>query len=252
MSDRLLEAVCQLAKDAGELVLQVYRSDFEVLDKDDGSPVTLADRLAEDCILEGLGRISPGVPVVAEEAIAAGHRPQVGDVFWLVDPLDGTREFVSRNGEFTVNIALIESGRPRLGVVLAPALGCLFAGGRAGQVAFREMAGTRVPIRARPAPPEGITVIASRAHGDAQALDAFLTNRKVAAMLQAGSSLKLCRIAEGAADLYPRFGRTMEWDIAAGQAVLEAAGGRVETLDGAALGYGKPDFENPHFVACGV
>ncbi len=250
MADRLLESVCALAIRAGEAVLEVYRSDFDVLGKNDGSPVTLADRLAEDCIVEGLGRISPGVPVVAEESYASDDRVQVEEAFWLVDPLDGTREFVSRNGEFTVNIALVEAGRPVLGVVLAPALGSLFAG-RVGMGAFRECGGGTAPVKVRKPPPEGITVIASRSHGDAEALDTFLAGRKVAQMLQAGSSLKLCRIAEGAADLYPRLGRTMEWDIAAGQAVLEAAGGQVETLDGEPLRYGKPAFENPHFVARG-
>src|SRR5690606_8097654 len=170
--------------------------------------------------------------------------------FWLVDPLDGTREFIGRNGEFTVNIALVEAGRAVLGVVLAPAIDRLFAGA-AGLGAFVDEAGARRPIACRPPPAQGLTVVASRSHGDPAALDAFLPGRKVAEIRSAGSSLKLCLVAAGEADLYPRLGRTMEWDIAAGHAILAAAGGRIEDLHGRPLGYGKPGFENPHFVAMG-
>jgi 3'(2'), 5'-bisphosphate nucleotidase len=192
--------------------------------------------------------LAPEVPIVAEEAVAGGATPQVGDWFWLVDPLDGTKEFISRNGEFTVNIALIHRGVPVLGVVQAPALGRLYVG-VLGQGAWLEDASGRRPIHCRAVPAEGLTVVASRSHGDAAALDAFLAGRKVAALANAGSSLKLCLVAAGEADLYPRLGRTMEWDIAAGHAVLSAAGGDVSTIDQRPLRYGKPGFENPHFVA---
>lgn len=247
----MLDVLMQAARDAGEAVMRVYGGHIAVRGKADASPVTDADEAAEAIIVPVLQRLTPDVPVVAEEAVAAGHCPAVGDRFWLVDPLDGTREFVQRNGEFTVNIALIEQGVPVVGVVLAPALGQLFAG-MAGQGAFLEQQGVRRPVHCRLAPREGVTVLASRSHGDAQALQAFLGHGPVASTVLMGSSLKLCLIAQGAADLYPRLGPTMEWDIAAGHAVLLAAGGGVVDLDGAPLRYGKPGFRNPHFVAFGA
>ncbi len=246
----LLERVVAIARQAGEVVMDVYATDFAVRDKDDASPVTAADERAEAVIVPALQTLLPGVPVVAEEAVARGHAPQVAERFWLVDPLDGTREFANRNGEFTVNIALIEGGVPVLGVVLAPALARLFAGA-VGLGAFVEDGAERRAIVCRAVPAEGLTVLASRSHGNAAAQDAFLAGRKVASVKRAGSSLKLCLIAAGEADLYPRFGRTMEWDIAAGHAVLRAAGGQVRCLDGEGLRYGKPGFENPHFYASG-
>jgi 3'(2'), 5'-bisphosphate nucleotidase len=250
--ETLLNGVVAAAREAGEAILEVYATDFAVRGKDDASPVTVADERAEALILRRLAALTPDVPVVAEEAVAAGHVPDVsGGRFWLVDPLDGTKEFIGRNGEFTVNIALIEAGRPVLGVVLAPALGRLFAG-VVGRGAWVEEAGQRRDIRCRAAPVEGLTVVASRSHGDATALDAFLAGRKVASLVNAGSSLKLCLVAAGEADLYPRLGRTMEWDIAAGHAVLAAAGGRLQCVAGAALTYGKRGFENPHFFADGL
>jgi 3'(2'), 5'-bisphosphate nucleotidase len=244
----LLQAVVQIAKRAGCVILDVYRGDCTVTRKSDGSPVTEADRLAEAVILSELRSLTPDIPVVAEEAVAAGHVPHLGDRFWLVDPLDGTKEFISRNGEFTVNIALVEKGCPVLGVVLAPALGRLFAGA-VGHGAFVEDAQGRRPIRCRAVPACGSAVVASRSHDDAAALDAFLADRSVASLSKAGSSLKLCLVAAGDADLYPRLGRTMEWDIAAGHAVLSAAGGKVQCLSGDELRYGKAGFANPHFVA---
>ncbi len=246
-----IATVADIARQAGELILQIYRTDFSVRGKADASPVTEADERAEALIVPALQRFAPGVPIVAEEAVAGGQVPAVADLFWLVDPLDGTKEFISRNGEFTVNIALVHQGAPVLGVVFAPALGRLFAG-VVGRGAYLEEQGQRRSIRCRAVPAEGLTVVASRSHGDAVALDAFLAGRRVAALTNAGSSLKLCLIAAGEADLYPRLGRTMEWDIAAGHAVLSAAGGRVTDLQGAVLGYGKPGFDNPHFVACGL
>ena len=248
----LLEKVVAITRQAGDVVMQVYSTDFAVRGKEDASPVTEADERAEALIVPALKAIAPDVPVVAEEAVAAGHMPEVGRRFWLVDPLDGTKEFISRNGEFTVNIALIEDGAPKLGVVLAPALGRLFAG-VVGSGAFVEEDGKRRPIEARTPPAEGLTVVASRSHGDATALDAFLAGRKVANLKNAGSSLKLCLVATGEADLYPRLGRTMEWDIAAGHAVLAAAGGTLASADGTPFLYGKADkgFRNGWFVAKG-
>jgi len=246
----LLDKVIPLVRAAGEVVMAVYATDFGVRGKDDASPVTEADEKAEALIVPALQQLLPDVPVVAEEAVAAGQVPVVGERFWLVDPLDGTKEFISRNGEFTVNVALIEHGEPVLGVVLAPALGRLYAGARdAG--AFLEDGQGRRQIRVRPVPEAGLTVVASRSHGDAEALARFLDGRKVAETRSAGSSLKICLVASAEADVYPRLGRTMEWDIAAGHAVLSAAGGRLLRLDGEALAYGKPGFDNPHFAAWG-
>lgn len=246
----MLEKVLPVARAAGDVVMAVYATDFSVRGKDDASPVTAADEMAEALILPALAALAPDIPVVAEEAVAAGRIPEVAARFWLVDPLDGTEEFIRRNGEFTVNIALVEEGVAVLGAVFAPALGCLFAGA-VGYGAFIEDQGGRRAIACRVPPEEGLTVVASRSHGDAAALDAFLAGRKVAELRRAGSSLKICLIAAGEADLYPRLGRTMEWDIAAGHAVLSAAGGCLTMVDGGALTYGKPGFANPHFVARG-
>ena len=256
MSDaEMLESITHVARDAGGVIMQVYATDFAVRGKDDASPVTQADERAEALILKALAALAPDIPIVAEESVAAGRVPVVSGAsgrFWLVDPLDGTKEFISRNGEFTVNIALVEAGAPVLGVVFAPALGRLYGGCRASG-AFAEDGAGRRPIRCREVPAAGLTVVASRSHGDAAALDAFLAGRRVASLANAGSSLKLCLVACGEADLYPRLGRTMEWDIAAGHAVLAAAGGSVRRVDtGAVLAYGKPGFENPHFVAAGL
>lgn len=246
-----LERIVAIACDAGKLILEVYELNFQARDKANSSPVTDADEKAEALILAGLRRLTPDIPVVAEEEVAAGRVPKVGARFWLVDPLDGTKEFINRNGEFTVNIALVNEGLPVMGVVLAPALGRLF-GGACGMQAFVQDSTGRRAIACRQPPEAGLTVVASRSHGDADALDRFLAARKVAALKSAGSSLKLCIVAAGEADVYPRLGRTMEWDIAAGHAVLAAAGGRVEDLQGAPLRYGKPDFANPHFAAFGA
>ncbi len=247
----LLAELVPLVQAAGELVMCVYATDFRVELKDDESPVTIADQRAERLIFDGLRRIAPDIPIVAEEAASAGDIPDVSNRFWLVDPIDGTKEFVGRNGEFTVNVALVDHGLPVLGLVLAPALGRLFAGA-AGVGAWVEDGQGRRAIRVRPEPAEGLTVVGSRHHGDDAAVAAFLAGRRIAGQRTVGSSLKLCLVAEGAADVYPRFGRTMEWDTAAGDAVLRAAGGAVCTLDGALLAYGKPGFENPDFAAWGV
>lgn len=246
----LLDALRPIARSAGAAVLDVYRSDFSVRDKTDTSPVTDADEQAEAIILSGLARLTPTVPVVAEEAFAAGRTPAIGAEFWLVDPLDGTREFVARNGEFTINIALVREGQPVLGIVFAPALDCYYAGTFDSGAVLEDASGRRA-IHCRPLPAEGVTVVASRSHGDTAALERALSGYRVARRKAAGSSLKFCLIACGQADLYPRFGRTMEWDTAAGQAVLTAAGGAVTDVEGRPLRYGKPGFENPDFIARG-
>lgn len=247
----LHEALLDIVRDAGKCVMDVYATDFEVTDKSDNSPVTQADKKADEVIVGRLAALTPDIFIVSEESTEAGQRPADGASFWLVDPLDGTKEFINRNGEFTVNIALIENGQPVLGVVLAPALGRLFSG-IAGVGAWLEDGAGAREIRCRVPPAEGLTVVASRSHGDAAALDAYLAGRTVAKLRNAGSSLKICLVAAGEADVYPRLGRTMEWDIAAGHAVLAAAGGRIEQVDGSPFSYGKPDFANPHFAAWGL
>ena len=251
----LLQAVEAIARDAGAAIMEVYASDFAVLGKPDASPLTEADLRAEAIITPALLALLPGVPVVAEEAHAQGGcdaaAGQGGAAFWLVDPLDGTREFVARNGEFTVNIALVRDGEPVLGVVYAPALGRLYAG-ESGRGAWLDDGGGRRQICCRRVPAEGLTVATSRVHGDRAAVAALLQGQPVAQHLSAGSSLKFGLLASGLADVYPRYGRTMEWDTAAGHAVLAAAGGAVCDTAGQALRYGKPGFENPHFIARGL
>jgi 3'(2'), 5'-bisphosphate nucleotidase len=247
----LLAAVERIARAAGEIVMQVYATDFAVRGKADASPVTQADERAEQCIVPALHALTPGVPVVAEEAASRGETAPLQARFWLVDPLDGTREFVSRNGEFTVNIALIEQGLPVLGVVLVPAQDRLYAG-LVGQGAWIVTApGKRRRIASTAPPAHGLRLACSRSHGDEAALQTWLRGRSLAGRINAGSSLKFGLLAEGEADVYPRLGRTMEWDTAAGHAVLRAAGGEVLDLAGQVLRYGKPGFENPHFVAWG-
>ena len=261
----LLEAVEHIARQAGAAILEVYAGDLDARHKADGSPVTEADERAEALITPALRALLPGVPVVAEEAASRGELPPAPELaagrFWLVDPLDGTREFLLRNGEFTVNIALVEQGLPVLGVVLAPALGPagrLYAG-QAGHGAWVQDGAGRRPARCRPLPAAGAVLAVSRAHGDDAATAAWVRRwreqrgaAEPAGRIAAGSALKFGLLAEGRADLYPRAGRTMEWDTAAGQAVLCAAGGAVLDWDGRPLRCGKPGFENPHFVALGA
>jgi 3'(2'), 5'-bisphosphate nucleotidase len=246
-----------LAQLAGREIMSVYASDFAVYTKSDNSPVTEADEKAEAIILAGLKKSWPSIPVIAEEAAAAGCIPEFENQFFLVDPLDGTKEFLSRNGEFTVNIALIENGKPILGVVYAPAINQMFWGeinvgsAKATVTPDEDIANANwkmITVRALPA--EGATVLASRSHRDADT-DAYLATLNVKQIIGAGSSLKFCTIAAGEADIYPRFGRTMEWDTAAGHAVLAAAGGKVNQIDGAPLLYGKRErgFGNPAFIA---
>ncbi|MGE3651286.1 MAG: 3'(2'),5'-bisphosphate nucleotidase CysQ, partial [Reyranellaceae bacterium] len=252
----LLHSLTELAREAGVAILDIYaRPDQGERRKSDSSPVTDADHAAEAIILRGLQQLTPDVPVIAEEEVAAGRMPEVGaGPFWLVDPLDGTKEFIKRNGEFTVNIALIESGVPSLGVVSAPAQGVLWRGA-AGHGAQRILdGGAPSAIAVRRPPTQGYTVFASRSHSVFSQLDIWLRNNgiPVAERRQAGSSLKFCLLAAGEGDIYPRFGPTMEWDTAAGQAVLEAAGG--EVIDDSTrkpMRYGKPGHRNHWFVARG-
>jgi 3'(2'), 5'-bisphosphate nucleotidase len=246
----MLALAVALATRAGEAILAVRAAGFETFTKADQSPVTAADRAAEAIIVAGLRAAYPDIPVVAEEEAAEGAAIAAAEVFWLVDPLDGTREFTAGNDDFTVNNGLIRNGRPVLGVVGAPALNEMFFG-VAGAGAWKRSAAGERQIRVRMPPQDGLTVMASRSHGSAPALEAFLSGQKISSVLHIGSSLKFCRVAEGQVDLYPRLGRTMEWDTAAAQAVAEAAGGRVTCLDGLPLRYGKPGFENPHFVCVG-
>ncbi len=253
---RLAEAFAQLTVDAGLEVMRVYGRSFRVSTKADSSPVCEADELAEVIILEGLARCAPGVPVLAEESASRGIKPALDGRFILVDPVDGTREFLSHNGEFTVNIALIEWGRPVAGAVYAPALGRLWVGADTAYCCT-VAPGDRLPaerrtIAVRPAPSGHYVALASRSHGDA-ATDAFLARLPIGERKSAGSSLKFCQLAEGEADVYPRFGPTMEWDTAAGDAVLRAAGGSVIAVEGGPLAYGKTsaDYRNGGFVAWG-
>jgi 3'(2'), 5'-bisphosphate nucleotidase len=247
---RLLAMATELAISAGKAILAIRRRGFQIDRKADRSVVTEADHAAEAIILAGLRAALPGCLVVAEEETAAGRISAPAAEFWLVDPLDGTREFTDGSDDFAVNIGLVRDGRPVLGVVGVPATGEVF-GGIVGVGAWRRNDHQCFAISVREPPAEGLTVVSSRHHGDPSRLTAFLGGRTVGKVVNFGSSLKFCRLAEGQADLYPRFGRTMEWDTCAPQAVLEAAGGAVETLDGAPLRYGKPGWDNPHFVCWG-
>lgn len=252
MNDEALLALAfELAARAGEIILSVRARGFTTARKADRSPVTEADRESEAAILAGLRAATPEIAVVAEEAVAAGQAPELGDNFWCVDPLDGTREFAGGTDDFAVCIGLVRGRKPVLGVVGAPVAGALYGGIVGSGAVRRDGAGERA-IAARLPPAEGLTVATSRHHGDDTRLAAFLAERAVAGRVMLGSALKFCLLAEGKADLYPRFGTTMEWDTAAGQALLEAAGGEVQAIEsGAVLGYAKPDWRNPHFCARG-
>jgi 3'(2'), 5'-bisphosphate nucleotidase len=247
----LLETARAAALAAGAAIMEIYAEPCAVEQKADASPVTEADHRAEAIIVERLRRAAPDIPVVAEELAAAGHLPAAAPPrFWLVDPLDGTKEFIRRNGEFTVNIALVEGGRPVLGVVHAPAQDVTYWAG-AGAAWRQRGAAAPERIAARVAPELGKIVIHSRSHSDERSLADYIGQCLEAERRICGSSIKFCLLAAGEADVYPRFGRTMEWDTAAGQAILEASGGAVRLMDGAPLRYGKPGFENPDFIARG-
>jgi 3'(2'), 5'-bisphosphate nucleotidase len=250
----------RIAVEAGRAVYELFKSGCAVDHKADKSPVTEADHAAEAIILRGLEKVLPTVPVVAEEAVSAGRIPgELGEQFLLVDPLDGTREFVSGKGDFTINIALVRGEAPAIGVVYAPVRGWLFSG-RPGLAEKVEVDGDfnpakRQPVRVRDIGPNP-DVVASHSHRDAET-DRLIAEMNAGNIVSVGSSLKFCMVAAGEADIYPRCGRTMQWDTAAGDAVLRAAGGLTSTMDGAPLRYGfregdgEDRLANPHFIARG-
>ena len=246
---KLLEDIAVAAREAGEAILEIVRRGFEVENKADRSPVTEADRAAELIILAALARAAPGVPVIAEEEVAAGRIPAHGDTYFLVDPLDGTKEFVRGGDDYTVNIGLIVDGSPRVGAVFAPARDTLHAGA-VGHGAWLEDDSGRNPIATRQ-PGDPLVAVASKSHFNQATADYLDQAAKGCGHVAIGSSLKFCIVAEGRADIYPRLSPTSEWDTAAGHAVLLAAGGRVDGPDGAALRYGKRAFLNRGFVATG-
>lgn len=252
----LFSKVCQLAEEAGQAIMRIYTqsadADLLVAQKSDDSPLTLADLASHHIIMKGLAFLTPDIPVVSEEDSQSHIHSKPHGCFWLIDPLDGTKEFLSRQGEFTVNIALIEHGEPIWGVVYAPSFHQLFWGGK-DFGSFRQDESGTVPLAvSQPAKPENlIRVVVSRSHLNAET-SAFITKLGSVALIRAGSSLKFCRVAEGKADVYPRLAPTCEWDTAAAHALIEGAGGYVYNIHGARLQYGKPDVLNPGFIAASV
>jgi 3'(2'), 5'-bisphosphate nucleotidase len=244
---RILDDIAEAAREAGEAILEIVRRGFEIETKGDSSPVTVADRAAEQIILAALAGAAPGVPVIAEEEVAAGRIPAHDDIYFLVDPLDGTKEFCRGGDDYTVNIGLIENGVPALGVVFAPATGRLH-GGSVGAGAWVDDLLGRKEIRTRPRG-ERLTAVASRSHLNQATIDYLEQAAGGCSYVGVGSSLKFCIVAEGQADIYPRASPTSEWDTAAGHAVLLAAGGLVDGPDGTSLRYGKRAFLNRAFVA---
>lgn len=252
----LMNQVRRVAVEAGNLTLDYFdESGFQDANaKADGSPVTIADQKAEELIEKALKNITPDLLIVGEEAASEGYRPDLSaqEYFWLVDPLDGTKEFISGSGDYTVNIALIKDGKPVLGVVYAPVHGELYAACGAGTaIRWMEDSDKERPISVRDVPESGLTIVSSKSHGKGETLDNFLENYKIKKQIQRGSSLKICSIAAGRADMYPRFGLTCEWDTAAAHAVLNAAGGVITDIQGCELTYGgsDPKFLNPEFIA---
>lgn len=245
--ERLLGELAEAAREAGEAILEIVRRGFDIEAKSDRSPVTEADRAAELVILSALAKAAPGVPVIAEEEVAAGRIPAHDQTYFLVDPLDGTKEFIRGGDDYTVNIGLIERGTPKIGMVFAPATGRLH-GGVVGQGAWVDEGSGRVTIRTR-ARGEQMTAVASKSHLNQATIDYLEAAVGACDYVSVGSSLKFCIVAEGGADIYPRLSPTSEWDTAAGHAVLLAAGGRVDGSDGSPLRYGKDAFLNRAFVA---
>jgi 3'(2'), 5'-bisphosphate nucleotidase len=250
LGPRALEQVCEIAQKAGAAIMEVYSGEIAIEIKTDRSPLTAADKASHAVIVAGLRELTPDIPVLSEEGKDIPYEERnTWERFWLVDPLDGTKEFIKRNGEFTVNIALIEGQEPVLGVIYVPVTDRLYWGVKGQGAWCRERGRETVPIRVRrPDPVAGLTVVMSRSHPSPE-LEDFLKDIEVAEALSVGSSLKLCAVAEGKADLYPRLGPTMEWDTAAGQAIVESAGGVVERFPGTEpLRYNKPVLLNPHFL----
>jgi len=252
MTDPLLDVALRAALAGGEAVMRVYAEPFDVTHKEDKTPVTEADFASERIIVEMLTAAFPDIPVVSEETVPEGGFASPAARFWCVDPLDGTREFVAKNGEFAVLIGLIEHGMPVLGVVYGPAIGVTYIAHGPGTAMRRQGGGAFEPIRARTPSADGVVVVHSRSHENSRRLAEYFEGRSVLERRQCGSALKFGVLAAGDADLYPRFGTTMEWDTAAGQAVLEAAGGLVLNLAGERLSYGKPGLKNDGFVAWGT
>ena len=246
---KLLEDIAVTAREAGEAILEIVRRGFDVEHKQDSSPVTEADRAAEVIILSALAKAAPGVPVIAEEEVAAGRIPAHGDTYFLVDPLDGTKEFIRGGDDYTVNIGLIVNGSPHVGAVYAPATARLHAG-VVGEAAWLEDLSNRIPITTRE-PGGELVAVASKSHFNQPTADYLAEAAKGCGYVGIGSSLKFCIVAEGRADIYPRLAPTSEWDTAAGHAVLLAAGGLVDGPDGEPLQYGKRAFLNRGFVATG-
>ena len=248
---KYLDAVFGIARDAGRRILDVYARDFGVEQKQDGSPVTAADAAAHAVIAAALGALTPDIPVLSEEAAAIdADRRRAWARFWLVDPLDGTKEFISRNGQFTVNIALIERERPVLGVVHAPVTGVTYLACVGGGAHKCEGEQSPRPIRVRATAARPV-IVASRLHAG-RALAGFLERVGDHQLVSMGSSLKFCLVAEGAADVYPRLGPTMEWDTGAAQCVVEQAGGRVVDVANRPLRYNKPSLKNPWLITAGA
>jgi len=245
-----MEAVTDIVDCAAELILDIYNTDFEVRYKDDGSPVTDADQFAEELITKELTKLLPGISVIGEETVAKTRDSLINQhTFWLVDPIDGTKEFIKKNGEFTVNIALIHEQLPILGIVGAPALNCMYRAHGVATSQRRTNSNTWQRISSETIPHEGCVAISSRSHGDKTKLQNLLTNNQIRTYEVLGSSLKFCRVAEGAAHIYPRYGPTREWDTAAGHAILLGAGGAVFVAEDRELQYGKTDWINPDFIA---
>jgi len=245
-------AVCDIARDAGRAILDVYEREFTVEEKEDRTPITAADHAANEIICRKLEELAPGVPVLSEELAKVDYEKRKGwKRFWLVDPLDGTKEFINRNGEFTVNIALVDNNRPILGVVYVPMTGLTYYAAT-GKGAFKQRGECAVePIKARRFEGGKPIVVASRSHAGPET-EAFLKNLGTHDIVTMGSALKFCLVAEGTADVYPRLGPTMEWDTAAAQCVVEAAGGRVTDLNRKPMAFNKPSLLNPSFLVCGA
>jgi 3'(2'), 5'-bisphosphate nucleotidase len=251
MTDPLLDVAIRAALAAGEAIMRVYAEPFEVIQKSDQTPVTEADLAAERVIVAMLTEAFPGIPIVSEEtAPEDGFKPPAAR-FWCVDPLDGTKEFIAKNGEFAVCIALIEDGRPVLGVVHGPAIATTYAAHGPGSAIRIKDGGAPETISARLPAPEGVVVIHSRTNENSRRLAEYFQDRSILRRISCGSALKFGVLAAGEADLYPRYGTTMEWDTAAGQAILEAAGGSVVRMEGGPLAYGKHDLKNDGFLAWG-
>jgi 3'(2'), 5'-bisphosphate nucleotidase len=250
--DALLDVALRAAYAGGEAAMRVYADPFEVTQKTDATPVTEADLASERIIVAMLSAAFPDIPIVSEETVPEAGFASPAARFWLVDPLDGTKEFVARNDEFAVLIGLIEDGRPVLGVVHGPAVGLTYAAHGPGTAMRRRGGGAFEPIRARAPAPDGLVVVHSRSHENSRRLAEYFRDRSILRRISCGSALKFGVLAAGEADFYPRFGTTMEWDTAAGQAILEAAGGHVFNLAGAPLAYGKPGLKNDGFLAWGT